>query len=137
MMAERRARDRTLAECGIDVPVANRQRRWPIDRAQLRRAVETVLCGEGYQRGEVSVAVIGDKAIHQINRQYLKHDEPTDVISFVFERADGAIDGEIVVSADTAAAQAARFGWKIENELALYAVHGALHLAGYDDLSAD
>ena len=128
--------NKQVAECGIAVAVANRQRRWSVDRTALRSAVVAVLVGEGYEQGEISVAVVGNRAIHKINRQYLQHDEPTDVISFVFERSRGHIDGEIVVSADTAVAQAAQHGWSVASELTLYVIHGALHLAGYDDLSA-
>ncbi len=74
--------------------------------------------------------------IHELNRRFLKHDEPTDVISFVLDQADGIVDGQIVVSADTAAASAKRFGWTAADELLLYAIHGTLHLVGYDDRTA-
>lgn len=118
----------------ISIAVTNRQRRHRIDPAQLRAGVCAVLNGEEIPKADISIAVVSDVAIHKINRQFLQHDEPTDVITFVLEQAAGYLDGEIVVSADTAASAARHFGWSIASELLLYVIHGALHLAGYDDL---
>jgi probable rRNA maturation factor len=91
-----------------------------------------VLLGERIRRANVSIVVVDDRTIHRLNRRFLNHDEPTDVITFSLEEGD-SVDGEIITSADTAAAAAKRFGWTMADELLLYAVHGALHLAGYDD----
>ena len=66
---------------------------------------------------------------------HLQHDYPTDVLSFVFSQERGFLEGEIVASADYAASEALLHGWERENELLLYVVHGALHLAGFDDTS--
>lgn len=107
-----------------------------IDAAKLRTAVETVLSGAGISSGEISLAVVDDAAIHELNLRWLAHDEPTDVLSFVLEEADGYREGEIIVSADTALARAGEFGWSANDELLLYVVHGALHLVGYDDKEA-
>ena len=49
--------------------------------------------------------------IHELNRQYLDHDWPTDVLSFVLDDDDGHLEGEVIISADTAAAAAAEGGW--------------------------
>jgi probable rRNA maturation factor len=106
----------------------------PVDRQRLVSAVSSVLGGEGVAAATISVAVIDDAAIHELNRQFLAHDEPTDVLSFVLERQDDFLEGEIVVSGDTACRSAAEFGWPAADELLLYVIHGALHLAGYDDL---
>lgn len=122
---------------GFSIAVANRQRRWPVKSAALKAAVVAVLHGEGITQADVSIAVVSDAAIHEINRQFLQHDEPTDVITFVLDQRDGFIDGEIVVSADTATTIAKRIGWSSQDELLLYVIHGALHLAGYDDLQPD
>jgi probable rRNA maturation factor len=117
----------------LHVELAVRQKSLPIDRRRLRRAVREVLQGEGIAGGEVSVAVVDDAEIHELNRRYLQHDYPTDALSFVLERRDGYVEGQIVVSAQTAQRTAPRFGWSGEDELLLYVVHAALHLAGYDD----
>lgn len=100
---------------------------------RLAEAVRAVLRGEGVSTAEISVAVVDDPTIHQLNRRYLEHDYPTDVLSFVLGNDDGHLEGEIVVSADTAAANAADYHSTAEAELLLYVIHGTLHLTGYDD----
>jgi probable rRNA maturation factor len=117
----------------LQIALTNEQSRLEIDAARLRAAVEAVLAGENINEGEISIAVVDDAAIHDLNRRWLSHDEPTDVLSFVLEQGEGYIEGEIIVSADTAVARCVEFGWSAEAELLLYVIHGALHLAGYDD----
>jgi probable rRNA maturation factor len=86
--------------------------------------------------GELSVVFVGDAEIARIHGDFLNDPTPTDVITFP---ADPAMDfgGEIFVSADHAHAFAARKGLPFARELALYLVHGYLHLAGYDDLQPE
>jgi probable rRNA maturation factor len=71
--------------------------------------------------------------MRELNRQFLEHDYATDVLSFVLESSPDGLEGEIVISADTAAAAAGKYGWRPHDELLLYSIHGALHLAGWDD----
>lgn len=115
------------------VEIANEQSTCSIDESLISRAVLEILAGEGVAAGRISVAVVDDPTIHEINRRHLEHDYPTDVISFVLEDEDGYLDGEVIVSADTACTVAKDLGWAAENELLLYVVHGTLHLVGYDD----
>lgn len=117
----------------IQIDITNEQSRVPVDEERLRRAIEAVLAAAECRRGVVSVAVVDDPTIHDLNRRFLQHDYPTDVLSFVLEEDADAIEGEIVVSGDTAADSAADYGWRAEDELLLYVIHGALHLVGYDD----
>ena len=90
----------------------------------------------------VSVVVVGDDQIASLNERHLQHIGPTDVITFDLsddegisadEAASRAVEGEIIVSWDTAAREASTRGHTTEAELALYVVHGTLHLLGYDD----
>ena len=120
----------------IQIDFRNEQHTLPVDESRLGEAIELVLRRAGVARAEISVAVVDDPSMHELNRRYLDHDEPTDVLSFVLEAGSGALEGEIIVSADTAASTAARFGWAAEDELLLYVIPGALHLVGYDDLNA-
>jgi probable rRNA maturation factor len=80
----------------------------------------------------VSIAIVDDPTIHRLNRQFLEHDYPTDVLSFALAEPP-QLEGEIVASIDTARREAVAAGWSPDDELLLYAVHGALHLVGHDD----
>ncbi len=97
------------------------------------QAVREILAEAGFTEGWVSVAIVDDATIHQLNRSYLQHDYPTDVLSFPLHREANRLEGEIIVSADTAAASAPGYGWSAAEELLLYLIHGTLHLVGHDD----
>jgi probable rRNA maturation factor len=103
------------------------------DVERLEAAVRTTLLGTMFDQGMISVAIVDDPAIHELNRQYLQHDYPTDVLSFTLESAPPRLVGEIIASIETAADMAAEAGWSAAEELVLYVVHGTLHLAGYED----
>ena len=117
----------------IRIDVINRQTALAIDRHQLRRAVRTVLRGEAVAEAEIELAVVDDPAIRQLNDRYLHHDEATDVLSFLLERSATFLEGQVVVSADRAQAVAPQVGGSPAEELLLYAIHGTLHLVGYED----
>ena len=121
----------------LAIDIANLQSRVAIDSRRLRRAVRLVLTDAGIRSGEISVAIVDDQRIHELNRNFLQHDYATDVLSFLLESAgpSGPITGEIVASGDYAAREAPRYGWSAADELLLYVIHGSLHLAGYDDLT--
>jgi probable rRNA maturation factor len=104
-----------------------------LDPAPLKLAAESVLKGEGLVDAVVSIAIVDDRHMRLLNRRHLQHDYPTDVLSFLLERDGDRLEGEVVVSVDTAAAQARQYNSSTADELLLYVVHGALHLAGYDD----
>lgn len=113
-------------EAGVDV-----------DCRRLDQAIRNVMEAENVRNAQISMAIVDNACIRQLNRRYLGHDYATDVLSFLLERGDEHLDGEIIVSADTAAAKAPEFGWSSADELLLYVIHGALHLVGYDDRSDD
>jgi probable rRNA maturation factor len=104
-----------------------------IDAERLEAAVRLAFADSDYTWVEVSVAVVDDEMIHELNRQFLDHDYPTDVLSFALEDDPPRVEGEIVVSLDTANRCASEAGWSVDDELLLYVAHGALHLAGYGD----
>jgi probable rRNA maturation factor len=117
----------------LEIEVANQQQSHPIQDERLAAAVRRVLADRGIREGEVSIAVTDDPTIHELNRRYLQHDYPTDVLSFLLESAPARLAGEIVISAETAKRMAPAYAWSTDDELLLYAIHGALHLAGFDD----
>jgi probable rRNA maturation factor len=121
----------------IRVPIANEQTTLPIDEPRIQRAVRMVLEEASIGAAEVSVAVVDDPTMRELNRRYLNHDYATDVLSFILEQTPERLEGQIIVSADTARAEAARFGWPAGDELLLYVIHGSLHLVGGEDGTAD
>lgn len=116
-----------------EIAISDCQSQFPLPLAELQRGVAEVLRGEGIASAEISLAVVDNQAIHELNRQFLDHDYPTDVITFPLSETSDPLEGEIVLSSEYAEAEARLHGWSAERELLLYAVHGALHLCGYDD----
>ncbi len=118
----------------IATTVANQQSTLKLPSAWLRNIVHQVLSGEKVTSAKISIALVSDSDIQRIHRQFLQHDVPTDVITFPYSaRGASCLTGEIVISTDTAQAVATEFAHPAENEVALYLIHGLLHLCGYDD----
>jgi len=97
---------------------------------------------------ELSVTFVNDETIREINKQYRGKDSATDVISFALEEMGedemeivGAdmprILGDIIISVDTAKAQAEEYGHSTNRELGFLALHGFLHLLGYDHMTKE
>ncbi|MCX6367079.1 MAG: rRNA maturation RNase YbeY [Armatimonadetes bacterium] len=85
---------------------------------------------------EVSVLIVTDDAIQQLNRDWREKDKPTDVLSWPQSEPGEPLTeqlGDVVISRDTAERQALARGWELEDELALLLVHGILHLLGHED----
>jgi len=79
---------------------------------------------------------VDDRKIRALNRRYLRHDYATDVITFDWSEGKGLwLEGEILISAQTAKRNAAQYTTNVKDEILLYMVHGVLHLLGYDDHS--
>src|SRR5437762_1102418 len=116
------------------VSIATPQEAVPIDRGRMREIVRVVLEGESVADAEISLAFVDNATIHQLNQRYLQHDEPTDVLSFPLSEPNAKrLAGELVIGAEVARAQADNRGHDVQAELALYVIHGLLHLCGYDD----
>lgn len=129
--------DALLWGSNIDVEiVTDHKLASPIDTALVRTAVTAAALDQGFDTGEIGIRVTDDATIQQINRQYLGHDYPTDVISFDYDSERPHLHGEMVVSLETASQRAMDLGWPTLHELLLYVVHGTLHIAGLNDLNA-
>ncbi|MBX3421195.1 MAG: rRNA maturation RNase YbeY [Pirellulaceae bacterium] len=101
-------------------------------RQRFLQAATWIVQRFSIQQFIVSISVVDDVTIRQLNQRHLQHDWATDVLSFVFE-AGAIIDGEIIVSWDTASRLSVAAGWDAADELLLYVLHGMLHLVGLDD----
>ncbi len=96
-----------------------------------------ILDVSGCPEAELSVLIVDDSQIRVINRDYLQRDKSTNVISFSMQEGDGAgvnplMLGDVVISAETAARDAAEAQIAFESELHFLLLHGILHLLGYD-----
>ncbi len=120
----------------ITITIANRQRKLPVDRRRMRRAVEQIVRDAEITAAKISLAIVDDPTIAKLHQQFLGDPEPTDVLSFLLERSPQVLEGEVVVSADTARSCAPRYGCTAAEELLRYVIHGTLHLVGYDDTTA-
>lgn len=103
--------------------------------AAVERAIEGCLDLEGLSGSEVSVSIVTDVEMHELNRSYRGVDRTTDVLSFPLEEQRPiapTLLGDVVISLRRAQEQAEEYGHSLEREMAFLAVHGTLHLMGYD-----
>jgi probable rRNA maturation factor len=134
MTAARGRRRRAITVDAITVEIDDRQRAMRVSATSLQRLVRKVLAFEGIASAEIGIRLVGDRSMAGLNRRWLGHEGPTDVITFpLSDETDPVVVGDIVVSTETARRVAGEFGWQARHELAYYVVHGLLHLAGYDD----
>lgn len=119
----------------IEIEIADEQETLEVSEDLIRAAVNAVLAKDRILCAEMSIALVDDETIHGINRQFLGHDYPTDVISFPLSDSSAKLEGEIVLSTDTASREALRVegSWDAQKEVLLYVIHGCLHLIGFDD----
>jgi len=116
----------------------------------MRRAIRLLLRQEGWSEGDVSIVLTDDEEVRSLNRTYRGKDEPTDVLSFSLREVaagETTVDlssleeelalGEVYISIPTAMRQAQAGERTLEEEVAFLAVHGVLHLLGYEDESQE
>ncbi len=114
---------------------ANRQRAVQVNLPKIQRIVEVALplcVGKPRKKdltlpSEVEITLLGEAAIAKVHGEFLEDPTPTDVITFEH--------GEILIGVPIAAANAKKFRHPADHEVALCAIHGLLHLLGYDDLT--
>ncbi|HZI99690.1 MAG TPA: rRNA maturation RNase YbeY [Gemmatimonadaceae bacterium] len=119
---------------GVVTQVSSTVRRPGISQARVKQLVEATLRGERIQNALISVAFVGRAAISKLNRNYLRHQGSTDVISFGMGRAAPGMPavGDIYICPDVARMNAKRNRIAVSEELARLVVHGTLHVAGHD-----
>jgi probable rRNA maturation factor len=117
------------------ITILNRQRKHRVPIKAFERLLADLAARYRLAAPEVTLAFVGERAIRTLNRKWMKKDKPTDVLSFPLgeKAADGRFYlGDIVVAVPVAARQARAKGHALERELRLLAIHGFLHLLGYD-----
>ena len=125
------------------VSVSNAQREAAVDRRRVAHLVRAAARRLAIRvSGTMSVTFITSRRMRQLNKRFLRHDRPTDVLSFRYEResahvrlplAGRQVVGEIVIAPREAKTYARQHGIPYEEELARYVVHGLLHWLGHED----
>jgi probable rRNA maturation factor len=114
----------------LRIVLVNRQRRRRVNAERLRR----VLAGAAEAleaSGELALVLAGDRLLHRLNRDYRHKDRATDVLSFPGDGGEGGL-GDIVISVETAERNGRGLGRSLPQELDVLALHGFLHVLGYD-----
>ncbi len=117
--------------------LTNRQAIARLDVPLLRRTIRKILKHLGRDKDELSILLVEDREIRNINRTYLKRDRPTNVIAFPmlegpFRNLHPQVLGDVVLSVETAGRDAEKEGLALEDEILFLLIHGILHLLGYD-----
>lgn len=121
----------------MKIQIANNQKNIKIDKRKIRSITLKLLKLLDCRDKEVSLSFVNDEAIQQLNSQYRNKNKPTDVLSFSLQEGEfGNINphilGDIVISVDTAMADASKNGLSLEQEINFLIIHGLLHLLGYE-----
>ncbi len=107
-----------------------------VNRSALRAAAAHALRSErAPAKRDLAIVIVGDKTMRRLNADFHNVNAPTDVLSFPSDDQD--YYGDIVISYETARANARGARWRTRDELELLVVHGLLHLLGYDDLAPE
>jgi probable rRNA maturation factor len=107
------------------------------DKNKVKAWVKATIESEGYKLAELNYIFCSDTYLLQINRQYLDHDTFTDIITFDNSEKEKVVTGDIFISIDRIRENAAKFDTGLVNELHRVIIHGALHLLGYTDKTAE
>lgn len=134
----------------MQIEISNQQEKMTVTQAIEDRIIEvleeTARVHEVDDLAEVSLMFTDDETIHEMNREYRGIDRPTDVLSFALEEGEEEeiyggpeenLLGDIIISVETATRQAEEYGHSVEREMAFLALHGMLHLLGYDHMEEE
>lgn len=121
----------------LTLTIQNRQRHSPVPRSKIDKIVRTFLKLEGVACDEVDISFISDKEMREMHDIFFNDPSPTDCISFPIDCGEGIGYkhlGEVLVCPEVAYRYALKKQLPYLDELALYVIHGLLHLCGYDDI---
>ncbi len=124
------------------IEVVNRQRKWNIDMKRWETFVSEALRVLPAGQSGATVSFVSDRTMSKLNRRWRAKRGSTDVLSFPaqqdeFEKLEGSTLGDVVISVDQAARQAAENKLHLDEELAQLILHGLIHLCGFDHATDD
>ncbi len=121
----------------IQINLRNQQTAIRLNLTSLKRLAKKILNSLGIRKADVTIVFVNRQTIQSLNKQFLKRSYATDVLAFdLREKASSSLCADIIISTDAVVVQSKKFKTTIAQELALYVIHGILHLVGYDDHSS-
>ena len=117
--------------------IRNRQKHILLDLRKIRRVATRILADLALPDAELSILLIDDVQIRELNRRYLHRDKPTNVLAFPMRKGEFSslhpnLLGDLAISVETAQRQSNRFGLDDMEMVILLMIHGILHLIGYE-----
>lgn len=104
-----------------------------IKKNNIHLLVKELSCDLGFKLTSLEINFISGYEIHSLNKNYLKHNYTTDIITFSYSSDKKLIDGEIFISTDDARLNSKKYKITFNEEIARLIIHGILHILGYDD----
>ena len=129
--------DPSFQQPNMEILISNNQTQYPVDVSQFQSQVGQILEKLEETQCELSLLLTDDAEIQELNKTYRDLDKATDVLSFpqdedAINESGDTLLGDVVISVETAACQAEEHHLSFNEELILLAIHGILHLLGYD-----
>ena len=113
-------------------------RKLPLSESKIKSLAAMVLKSQRIREADISLGVVGDRWMMRLTERYTGRRYRTDVLAFdLTDEAEAGLSAQVIVNGQLARERAKKFKSSASAELALYFVHGLLHLAGYDDQEAD
>ena len=126
----------------MEVLIDNRQSRHKISPTSIKHTAQVILGALGCPDSEISILIVDDPQIAELNQQYLNREGPTNVIAFAMREGEFSdlsphLLGDVVISMDTAAREAQAAAMSTQRRFNELLVHGVLHLMGFDHETSD
>ena len=125
------------------IEIFNETEKEILELVDVRKAIDIAIKNQKLDNLEFNIIIVDNDYIHELNKNYRNIDRPTDVITFALEDYEDGIKlehrmlGDIYISIDKAISQAEEYGHDLRRELSFLAVHGFLHLLGYDHMEKE
>ncbi|GAB6905246.1 rRNA maturation RNase YbeY [Desulfosarcina cetonica] len=126
----------------MEILIENRQNHHKLSKQKIRTTAKRILNALDYPEAQLSILIVDDDQIAELNQTYLNHTGPTNVISFPMQEGPFAditpgLLGDVVISVDTAHREAMAAGMEMPQRFNALLIHGILHLVGYDHVHSE
>ncbi|MBQ8872129.1 MAG: rRNA maturation RNase YbeY [Bacilli bacterium] len=125
------------------IEIFNETKKDILELVDVRKVIDIAIKNQKLDNLEFNIIIVDNDYIHELNKNYRNIDRPTDVITFALEDYEDGIKlehrmlGDIYISIDKAISQAEEYGHDLRREICFLAVHGFLHLLGYDHMEKE